>query len=93
MIRVGTKAPDFNLKDQNNEIHNLREYKGKWIIIYFYPKDFSPGSITEAKNFNDNITKFKDFNTEVIGVSPDLPLEHKKFIDQYNLSHNTSFGP
>lgn len=86
MILVGTKAPDFNLKDQNNEIHNLTEYKGKWIVIYFYPKDFSPRSITQAKNFNDNITKFKDFNTEILGISPDFPLKHKKFVDEYNLS-------
>ncbi len=86
MIRVGTKAPDFNLKDQNNEIHNLTEYKGKWIVIYFYSKDFSPGSIIQAKNFNDNITKFKDFNTEIIGISADLLLNHKKLVDEYDLS-------
>jgi thioredoxin-dependent peroxiredoxin len=86
MLKEKTKAPDFNLLDQNNESHTLLDYQGSWVVIYFYPKDSSPGCITEAKNFRDNLDKFKSLNTKIIGISPDLPLNHKKFIDQYNLS-------
>ncbi len=86
MLKEKTKAPDFKLMDQNNIFHALADYKDKWLIIYFYPRDNSPSCITEAKNFRDNIDKFKNLNAEVIGISPDLPLSHKKFTDQYNLS-------
>src|SRR3989304_2926666 len=85
MLKEKIKAPDFNLIDQNNKIHTLSDYKGKWIVIYFYPRDNSPGCTTEAKNFRDNVDKFKRLNAEVIGISPDSPLSHKKFADQYNL--------
>lgn len=78
-------APDFNLVDQNNKYHSLADYRGKWVVIYFYPRDNSPGCTTEAKNFRDNINKFIGLNTEVIGISPDSPLSHKKFADQYSL--------
>lgn len=86
MLTEKTKAPDFNLIDQNNKFHTLASYKDKWVVIYFYPKDNSPGCTTEAKNFRDNVNKFKNLNAEIIGISPDLPLSHKKFTDQYNLS-------
>lgn len=86
MLKEKNIAPDFNLMDQNNKFHSLKDYKGGWVIIYFYPRDNSPGCTTEAKNFRDNVAKFKNLNAEVIGISPDLPVSHKKFIDQYNLS-------
>ena len=86
MLKEKTKAPDFQLIDQNNISHTLTGYEGKWVVIYFYPRDNSPGCTTEAKNFRDNIDKFKNLNAEVIGISPDLPLTHKKFVDQYNLN-------
>ncbi len=85
MLKEKTKAPDFNLIDQNDEFHSLTDYRGKWVAIYFYPRDNSPGCTTEAKNFRDNIDKFKSLNAEVVGISPDSPASHKKFADQYDL--------
>ncbi len=86
MLKEKIKAPDFNLKDQNNNFHSLSDYKEQWVVIYFYPKDNCPSSITEAKNFNEHVEKFNDFNAKVIGISPDSALIHKKFAEQYNLS-------
>jgi thioredoxin-dependent peroxiredoxin len=85
MLKENSKAPDFNLPDQNNTYHTLADYKDKWIVIYFYPKDNSPGCTIEAKNFRDNINKFRKLNAEVIGISPDLPDSHKIFTDTFNL--------
>ncbi|MGM0365004.1 MAG: peroxiredoxin [Actinomycetota bacterium] len=85
MLEEKTKAPGFNLVDQDNNSHKLLDYKGKWVLIYFYPKDNSPGCTTEAKNFKDNINKFKAINTEVIGISPDSPESHKEFSDKYGI--------
>ena len=85
MLKEKIKAPDFDLMDQNNEFHTLADYSGKWVAIYFYPRDNSPGCTTEAKNFRDNIDKFKSLNAEVVGISPDSPASHKKFADQYDL--------
>jgi len=86
MLREKTKAPDFNLMDQNNKSHSLKDFKDKWVVIYFYPRDNSPGCTTEAKNFRDNVAKFKNYNSEIIGISPDPPVSHKQFIDKFNLS-------
>jgi len=86
MLKEKTKAPGFKLEDQNNKIHTLMDYKDKWVVIYFYPRDNSPSCTTEAKNFSDNIEKFERLNAKVIGISPDSPLSHKKFAKQYNLS-------
>ncbi|MCL4417907.1 MAG: peroxiredoxin [Actinobacteria bacterium] len=85
MLKEKTKAPDFELMDQNNKLHTLADYKGKWVIVYFYPRDNSPGCTTEAKNFRDNIEKFEKLNAKVIGISPDSPISHKRFADKYNL--------
>ncbi len=85
MLNEKNKAPDFNLADQDNNHHSLSDYKGKWIVLYFYPKDNSPGCTTEAKNFSDSIDKFKQLNAEVIGISPDSPSSHKKFVQKYDI--------
>ena len=85
MLKEKIKAPDFELIDQNDESHRLEDYRGKWVAIYFYPRDNSPGCTTEAKNFRDNIDKFKSLNAKVVGISPDSPASHKKFADQYDL--------
>lgn len=86
MLKEKIKAPSFKLMDQNNKFNSLSDYKGKWVVIYFYPKDNSPGCTKEAINFRDNIDKFKKLNTEIIGISPDSPESHKKFINKYNLN-------
>lgn len=85
MLREMTVAPSFELLDQNKKVHNLENYKGQWVLIYFYPKDDSPGCTKEAANFRDNIDKFKNLNVNVIGISPDSTESHKKFTEKYKL--------
>ena len=85
MLEEKTKAPGFELVDQNDKTHALSDYKGKWVVLYFYPKDNTPGCTKEAANFRDNIKRFKKLNTVVIGISPDSPASHKKFMDKHSL--------
>ncbi|MCL4378685.1 MAG: peroxiredoxin [Actinobacteria bacterium] len=85
MLKEKTNASDFNLLDQDKNMHRLSDYKGKWIVLYFYPKDDSPGCTKEAANFRDNIDQFHNLNVEIIGISSDSPESHKKFINKYNL--------
>jgi peroxiredoxin Q/BCP len=85
MIEIGNKAPDFKLPDQDEKIISLNDFKGKWIILYFYPKDNTPGCTQEACDFSVNIKDFNDLDADVIGISPDSPASHKKFIDKYSL--------
>ena len=84
MPKEGNKAPDFSAKDQNGKTVTLASLKGKKnVVLYFYPKDMTPGCTTEACDFRDHHKKFK--NTVVLGVSIDSPERHQKFIDKYNL--------
>jgi len=83
--KVGSKAPEFTLPDQNGEGHSLKEYKGRWILIYFYPKDDTPGCTIEACTIRDQFKDFKKIGAEVIGVSTDSVKSHKKFADSYEL--------
>lgn len=82
---VGEPAPGFKLQDQNGEWHDLQDYQGTWLAIYFYPKDQTPGCTTEACNFRDNIFAFKAIGAEVVGVSLDDVASHKEFSDKYKL--------
>jgi thioredoxin-dependent peroxiredoxin len=79
------KAPQFSLPDQNNQIHTLGQYKGTWIILYFYPKDDTPGCTKEACGFRDNIKTLSEKNIVVLGVSKDTTTSHKKFADKFSL--------
>ena len=79
------KISDFKLKDQNGKTCTLKEFLGKYLLIYFYPRDLTPGCTTEACSFQDNLSALKKLNLEVIGVSCDSPESHKKFADKYNL--------
>ncbi len=82
-----TKAPDFSLPDQNDKLHSLHDYAGKWVVLYFYPKDDTPGCTTEACNFRDAREAIAEFgNATVIGISKDTVKAHKKFADKYGLS-------
>jgi peroxiredoxin Q/BCP len=82
---VGSTAPGFNLQDQNGEWHDLEDYRGGWLAIYFYPRDDTPGCTTEACNFRDNIYAFKAIGADVVGVSVDDVESHKEFADKYKL--------
>jgi peroxiredoxin Q/BCP len=82
---TGSKAPGFNLQDQNGEWHTLEDYSGTWLAIYFYPKDDTPGCTTEACNFRDNIYAFKAIGAAVVGISLDDVASHKKFATKYKL--------
>ena len=80
------KAKDFALPDQEGKIHKLSDYKGKWVILYFYPRDDTPGCTKEACNFRDSADKFQKLGAVILGVSKDSVASHKKFSDKYNLN-------
>ncbi|MCS7318280.1 MAG: peroxiredoxin, partial [Candidatus Dojkabacteria bacterium] len=84
-IKLNQKAPDFSLKDQEGKIHRLSDYRGKWVLIYFYPKDFTPGCTLEACNIRNNFSEFTKLGIVVIGISSDSIDSHKKFAQKYNL--------
>jgi len=85
-ITVGNMAPDFRLPDQDNNWHKLSDYRGKWVIVYFYPKDDTPGCTSEACSMRDNMVKFNSLKTVVLGISVDGVKSHKKFVDKYGLT-------
>lgn len=80
------KAHDFSLPDQNGEYHKLSDYRGNLVILYFYPKDDTPGCTKEACNFRDNQKSFKEKNIVILGVSKDTVASHKKFAQKYKLN-------
>jgi peroxiredoxin Q/BCP len=82
---VGSTAPAFKLQDQNGKWHSLSDYRGKWLVIYFYPKDDTPGCTTEACSFRDNIFAFDKLNAAVLGISIDDSASHKAFADKHGL--------
>ncbi len=84
-LKEGDKAPDFTAKDQNGNSVSLTDFKGKTVILYFYPKDDTPGCTAEACDFRDNYQSLIGKGFEVIGVSTDDEKSHKKFVTKYNL--------
>ena len=85
MLKENDKAPQFNVPDQNSNNVSLNDYKGKWIILYFYPKDMTPGCTTEACNFRDEYSVFQQKGIVILGVSKDSVSKHKKFEGKYDL--------
>ncbi len=85
MVAEGKKAPDFKLKDQNGQTISLSDYKGKSVVLYFYPKDDTSGCTKEACSFRDGLPGFGKLNAVILGVSADSVESHKKFADKYNL--------
>jgi peroxiredoxin Q/BCP len=85
-LKVGDTAPDFCLPDKDNKEICLKDFKGKYTIVYFYPKDNSPSCTTEAIGFTGILPDFQKLNAEVIGISPDSPESHGKFIEKKKLS-------
>jgi peroxiredoxin Q/BCP len=86
LLKIGDIAPDFNEQDQNGNTITLSSKKGKWVVLYFYPKDMTPGCTTEACNFQEHLPDISALNAEIIGVSKDSISKHKKFADKYNLN-------
>jgi peroxiredoxin Q/BCP len=85
MLKIGQKAPEFSLPDQEGKIHSLKDYKGSKVLLYFYPKDDTPGCTTEACNFRDGYDEFKKMGLVILGVSADSVKSHKKFAEKFNL--------
>ncbi len=84
-LKVGDKAPEFNLKDSFEKDVSLKDFKGKRIILYFYPKDNTPGCTKEACNFKENWDLLKENNFVVLGISKDSAASHQKFIEKFDL--------
>ena len=84
-LEVGNNAPDFSIINQNGKTIGLDDLSGKWSVIYFYPRDDTPGCTVEAKEFTELNNKFKENGASIYGVSPDNEAKHCKFIDKYDL--------
>ncbi|MFA5025218.1 MAG: thioredoxin-dependent thiol peroxidase [Candidatus Shapirobacteria bacterium] len=80
------KAEEFQLKDQDGVVRKLSDYKGKWVLLYFYPKDDTPGCTIEACSLRDNFYQLEKLGVQILGVSKDSIASHKKFADRYNLN-------
>ncbi|MFA6105084.1 MAG: peroxiredoxin [Patescibacteria group bacterium] len=86
MLKEKIIAPDFTLLATDGEKHTLSNYRGQWILLYFYPKDDTPGCTKEACSFRDNLPNFDKLGVKVFGISADSPESHKKFINKYGLN-------
>ncbi|MBR6958623.1 MAG: thioredoxin-dependent thiol peroxidase [Erysipelotrichaceae bacterium] len=85
MLNIGDKAPLFSLPDQNGKVHNLEDYRGKKVVLYFYPKDNTSGCTKQACNFAELYPQFTEKGAVVLGVSKDSVASHKKFEEKYGL--------
>jgi peroxiredoxin Q/BCP len=85
ILRVGAKAPAFTLPDQHDDTIKFSDFKGQWVVLYFYPKDDTPGCTTEACDFTGGIKRLEKLNAAVLGVSADSTENHRKFIKKYSL--------
>ena len=90
---VGSAAPEFKLQDQKGEWHTLSQYKGKWVVLYFYPKDETPGCTTQACELRDNVFAFRKADAVILGVSADDVESHKKFAENHSLPFNILADP
>ena len=84
-VAVGAPAPEFELPDQAGQLHSLEDYRDRWVVLYFYPKDATPGCTTEACEFRDNIFEFKKLNAQILGVSFDDVESHQEFAAEHSL--------
>ena len=84
-LKENTKAPDFDLLDQSGISHQLSDYLGQWVLLYFYPKDDTPGCTTEACDLRDQFSEVKKYNTIILGVSADSVKSHEKFATKHKL--------
>lgn len=93
MLEVGTKAPDFKLPDQNGQLHHLSDYVGKKVLLYFYPKDSTPGCTKQACGYSELKEAFEKLNTVILGVSKDGVKSHKNFETKYQLAFTLLSDP
>lgn len=84
-LKVGQTAPDFTLSDQFGKEHRLSSYRGKWVLVYFYPKDDTPGCTKEACGIRDRFSEFQKIQAVVLGISADSVESHKKFFNKFKL--------
>ncbi len=84
-VTTGDPAPEFELSDQNGQLHSLEDYRDRWVVLYFYPKDETPGCTTEACEFRDNIFAYRELNAQILGVSLDDAESHKAFAENHGL--------
>jgi peroxiredoxin Q/BCP len=84
-VTTGDPAPEFELSDQNGQLHSLEDYRDQWVVLYFYPKDETPGCTTEACEFRDNIFAYRELNAQILGVSLDDAKSHKAFAEKHGL--------
>ena len=84
-LQVGQAAPDFTLSDQFGKAHHLAAYRGQWVLVYFYPKDDTPGCTKEACGIRDRFAEFQNIKAVVLGISTDSVESHKKFADKFQL--------
>jgi peroxiredoxin Q/BCP len=82
---VGAAAPEFRLQDQSGKWHQLKDYRGRWVVLYFYPKDDTPGCTTQACEFRDNIFAYRDLGAVILGISVDDVASHKAFSEKHGL--------
>ncbi|OUQ25046.1 thioredoxin-dependent thiol peroxidase [Lachnoclostridium sp. An131] len=93
MLEAGTKAPDFTLPDQNGEMHSLSDYAGKRVILYFYPKDNTPGCTRQACGFSELRPQFEEKGAVILGISRDSVASHKKFEEKQKLTFTLLSDP
>ena len=93
MLPIGTKAPDFTLPDQDGNLHSLSDYKGRKVILYFYPKDNTSGCTKQACGFSERYPLFRERGVEILGVSKDSVESHRKFADKFGLAFTLLADP
>ena len=86
-LGVGDSLPDFSLEDQDGEMRSPASVRGRWLVLFFYPKDDTPGCTAEACSFRDNAAVFKNLNAEVWGISGDGGVSHRRFAPRHNLEY------
>jgi len=84
-LKTGSTAPAFTLPDKDEKKTSLKDFRGRWVVVYFYPKDNTSGCTLEAKNFTDSATTFKRNMADILGISPDSPESHCRFTDKHGL--------
>lgn len=87
VLAVGQPAPDFSLPDQSGKTVSLEDYRGQWLVLYFYPKDFTPGCTLQARRFRDAVPEIERLGAALVGISEDGVKRHAKFADAYRLNY------